>query len=79
MFKMFKIRATLTVNCQGHYKFLKSAVESGIKEIICIGTCFEYGGISAPYKSSDVTKPNTKYGIAKDCLRKKNRVIKIIL
>jgi len=60
----------------GHYKFLKSAVESGIKEIICIGTCFEYGGISAPYKSSDVTKPNTKYGIAKDCLRKKIELLK---
>jgi dTDP-6-deoxy-L-talose 4-dehydrogenase (NAD+) len=59
---------------QTHYReqktFLKKTLNSRIKKIIITGSCFEYGMQNGLMNVMSKTKPVTKYGIAKDNLRK---------
>ena len=57
-------------NLMSNYFFIKNLVENGIKEVVCIGTCFEYGLQNGCLKEDSVTEPSTMYGLAKDTLRK---------
>lgn len=57
-------------NLSNNYYFLKNMIEKGLKNIIVSGTCFEYGDQSGELSEEIETKPNTTYGLAKDCLRK---------
>ena len=50
--------------------FIKSSIKMGVKHIIVTGTCFEYGLQEGCLEEDQNTKPVTKYGIAKDLLRK---------
>ena len=57
-------------NLINHYTFIKSLINDGLKEINCIGTCFEYGLQNGCLSEDLSTIPNTTYGLAKDSLRK---------
>lgn len=52
------------------YWFLKNLVESGLKNLIVTGTCFEYGMQSGTLNEDSKTCPNNPYGFAKDMLRR---------
>ncbi len=52
------------------YRFLKTAVESGVKHLVVTGTCFEYGMKSGPLSESTEPAPRNPYGFAKDTLRR---------
>ena len=60
-----------------HYKFLKVLIESGLKNLVVVGTCFEYGMRSGPISEDMETRPNNPYGFAKDCLRKQLEYLKV--
>ena len=51
-------------------KFLQSLIDSGLKKLVVAGTCYEYGLSSGAISESQMTNPNTPYGVAKDSLRK---------
>ena len=53
-----------------HYRFLKTLVESGLRNLLVAGTCFEYGMQSGPLTEDVETRPNNPYGFAKDTLRR---------
>jgi dTDP-6-deoxy-L-talose 4-dehydrogenase (NAD+) len=52
------------------YRFLKALVESGLKNLLVTGTCFEYGMQSGPLSEDFEARPNNPYGFAKDMLRR---------
>jgi len=52
-----------------HLRFLTSCIESGLKQLIVIGTCLEYGVQDGELNESSPIKPSTAYGIAKNKLR----------
>jgi len=56
-------------NLPASYHFLKNLVESGVKNINVIGTCFEYGLQEGCLSEDLPPKPNTTYGVAKNTLR----------
>lgn len=53
-----------------HYRFIKLMVESGVKYVSVVGTCFEYGMQSGRLSEEMETRPNNPYGYAKDALRR---------
>lgn len=53
-----------------HLDFIEELLKSGVKNIVVAGTCFEYGSYSGKLLENFTTKPITKYGKAKDKLRK---------
>ena len=57
-------------NLIGNYFFLKNIIKNGLKKVVIIGTCFEYGIQSGALKEDLETKPNNPYALSKDCLRK---------
>jgi nucleoside-diphosphate-sugar epimerase len=52
------------------YRFLKILVESGLKNLLVTGTCFEYGMQSGRLCEDLEVRPNNPYGFAKDMLRR---------
>lgn len=52
------------------YRFLKGLVQSGLKNLVVTGTCFEYGMQSGPLREEMETRPTNPYGFAKDTLRR---------
>ena len=53
------------------YLFLKGLIESGLRNIVVAGTCYEYGLQSGGLGEDYPTAPITSYGIAKDSLRRR--------
>jgi len=53
-----------------HLLFLNHVLESGLKNVTVIGTCFEYGMKNGELSENDITEPSNPYGLAKDSLRK---------
>lgn len=51
-------------------RFLRAIINSGLKKLVVTGTCYEYGLSNGAISESQITNPNTPYGIAKDRLRK---------
>lgn len=52
------------------YRFLKELIHAGLKHLVVIGTCFEYGMQSGPLNENAETNPTNAYGFAKDALRR---------
>ncbi len=57
-------------NLSVSYSFLKNLIQSGIKNVVILGTCFEYGMQSGCLSEEMISEPVTAYGLAKDTLRK---------
>ncbi len=53
-----------------HLLFLNNLLDSGLKNMTVIGTCFEYGMENGELSEKDITEPSNPYGLAKDSLRK---------
>jgi dTDP-6-deoxy-L-talose 4-dehydrogenase (NAD+) len=51
------------------YRFLKAAIEGGIRQVLVAGTCLEYGMQSGGLSEDLATRPVTAYALAKDTLR----------
>ena len=51
------------------YNFIKDAINSGIKNILIAGTCFEYGNQEGEIFEDQKTDPINNYSLAKDKLR----------
>ena len=64
--ELFHIERNLPRNCC----FLKSIIENGLKKVVVIGTCFEYGMQSGALSEDIEAKPDNPYALAKDTLRK---------
>ena len=60
----------LEKNLFSNYQFLKNMLEHGLKHLVVIGTCLEYGMQSGALHENMETRPDTPYGLAKDTLRK---------
>ena len=60
-----------------HFRFIKSLIQNGLKNIIIIGTCFEYGDYDGELKENLKPNPKTKYGLAKNELRNKLEKLKL--
>jgi nucleoside-diphosphate-sugar epimerase len=58
------------------YRFLKGVVESGLKNLVVTGTCFEYGMQSGSLREDMETRPTNPYGFAKDTLRRQLEYLK---
>jgi dTDP-6-deoxy-L-talose 4-dehydrogenase (NAD+) len=56
-------------NLMADYRFIKSAVEAGVAQILVTGTCFEYGMRSGPLDERVAPQPANPYGLAKNTLR----------
>lgn len=52
------------------YGFLKGLVESGLRNCVVTGTCFEYGKRAGQLGEELETEPSNPYGFAKDALRR---------
>ena len=52
------------------YEFLKTLIASGLRRLLVVGTCFEYGMQSGSLSESLETKPNNPYSYAKDMLHR---------
>jgi nucleoside-diphosphate-sugar epimerase len=51
------------------FKFLKGLIESGLKNLVVTGTCFEYGMQSGSLREDFRSQPTNPYGFAKNVLR----------
>ncbi len=51
------------------YRFLKSLVDQGLRNLVVTGTCFEYGMQSGPLHEELDERPTNPYGLAKHTLR----------
>lgn len=60
------------------YRFLKGLIESGLQNLVVVGTCFEYGMQSGPLSESVAPSPSNPYGFAKDALRSELEYLKKI-
>ncbi len=60
------------------YRLLKELVESGLKNLLVTGTCFEYGMQSGPLREDMETQPSNPYGLAKDTLRRQLESLKSV-
>jgi dTDP-6-deoxy-L-talose 4-dehydrogenase (NAD+) len=56
-------------NLMADYRFIKSAVEAGVAQVLVTGTCFEYGMQSGPLTEQTAPQPGNPYGLAKNTLR----------
>lgn len=55
-------------NLMADYRFIKGAVEAGVKQVLVTGTCFEYGMQSGPLSEKNDAQPANPYGLAKHTL-----------
>ncbi|WP_060508314.1 NAD(P)-dependent oxidoreductase [Pseudomonas sp. NBRC 111124] len=58
----------LEQNLMADYRFIKHAVESGVRQVLVTGTCFEYGMQSGPLDEQCAARPANPYGLAKHSL-----------
>lgn len=64
------------VELPAQYNFLKGMLQSGLKNILVTGTCFEYGMKSGSLNEDMEATPANPYGFAKDSLRRQLGYIK---
>lgn len=53
-----------------HYTFVKRLIESGLRNCVMTGTCFEYGQQPGQLREDAAARPSTPYAFAKDALRR---------
>ncbi len=52
------------------YRFVMGMLESGVRLLSCVGSCYEYGLQEGCLREDHATVPVTPYGVAKDALRR---------
>ena len=48
-----------------HEKFLKNMIKNGLKNLFCMGTCFEYGKVNGALEETFESFPNNNYAKSK--------------
>jgi nucleoside-diphosphate-sugar epimerase len=66
----YKDKIHTSLNLPNNYIFIRNMIENGLKKIVVIGTCLEYGMKSGELIENLDTKPTISYAIAKDKLRR---------
>jgi len=56
-------------NLPQEYVFIKKMVDQGVRNVLVVGTCFEYGMQCGQLSENLLTQPSNPYGYAKDALR----------
>jgi len=64
----FQSRQHLDIEFPAHKSFLQYWIKRGVKKVIVLGTCFEYGLVEGEISEDTVCKPITLYGQAKNSL-----------
>ena len=59
-----------------HYNKINRMIKLGVKNVICAGTCFEYGLQEGKLTEKNLAKPVIPYAIAKNNLRKKLQLLR---
>lgn len=72
----YKSLSHFEVELPAQYTFLKGMIQSGLKNLVVTGTCFEYGMQSGSLKEDMESKPTNSYGFAKDNLRRQLEYLK---
>ena len=75
-FPNYKSQQHVEQELPAQYRFLKGLVESGLKNLLVTGTCFEYGMQSGLLREDMETQPSNPYGLAKDTLRRQLESLK---
>ena len=57
-------------NLFNNYFIIRKLIQNGLKDILILGTCFEYGKRDGSLNINLITNPVNSYAIAKDSLRK---------
>jgi dTDP-6-deoxy-L-talose 4-dehydrogenase (NAD+) len=57
-------------NLPADYRFIRSLIDQGLKQVLVTGTCFEYGMQNGCLTEEMPTLPANPYALAKDTLRK---------
>lgn len=65
----------LTENLPNDILFLENLVINGLKSLVVLGTCFEYGLQEGELSEDSPTFPSNPYSIAKDALRRYLEVV----
>lgn len=52
------------------FRFLNALAGQGLRRLVGVGTCFEYGMVDGALNEDMSTHPANPYGLAKDCLNK---------
>ncbi len=58
-----------------HCVFMEKIINQGIRKVIVVGTCAEFGLSYGPVSANDETSPCTNYGSSKDLLHKALRLL----
>jgi nucleoside-diphosphate-sugar epimerase len=69
----------ITTIYESNERFISNLVDNGLRDLVCAGTCYEYGLKEGMLKEEDEAVPVIAYGIGKDMLRRfveKQAVIK---
>lgn len=72
----YKSRQHFEQELPRQYRFLAGLIESGLKNLVVTGTCFEYGMQSGPLREDMEAQPTNPYGFAKDALRRQLEFLK---
>jgi nucleoside-diphosphate-sugar epimerase len=64
----FQSRHHLDIEFPAHKSFLQYWIKRGVKKVIVLGTCFEYGLVDGEVKEDAICLPVTHYGTAKNTL-----------
>lgn len=60
----------LTHNLPAYLKLVSSLIDSGCQNIVCVGTCYEYGNLTGCLSETLPPAPLNFYAIAKDSFRR---------
>jgi dTDP-6-deoxy-L-talose 4-dehydrogenase (NAD+) len=74
----FRSHEHFEVEAHRHYRFLKSLVRSGLRSILCAGTCLEYGMQCGALAEDLAPEPHLAYPLAKDMLRRQLSLLKSV-
>ncbi len=64
------------IELPAHYRFIQLLVAGGLKYLVTVGTCFEYGFQYGPLAADALTCPSNPYGLAKDTLHRQLQFLK---
>lgn len=61
----FKATEHLEIELPAQYRFLTNLLSNGLKDLTCVGTCYEYGLIEGELSENTTCKPFVPYALAK--------------